>query len=207
MRIVALADTHNLHRGLSIPDGDILIHAGDITAGGTLRELADFAAYFDSLPHRHKIIVAGNHDFCFEQNREKSVLKFKNCIYLQDQSITIEGVKFYGSPWQPWFLDWAFNLDRGPEMREKWDLIPPDTDVLITHGPPFGVRDKAYGEHLGCQDLLEALERVRPSVHIFGHIHEGAGITSNKNIIFINASSCNGNYELVNAPIVYDYDC
>ncbi len=117
----------------------------------------------------------------------------------------IEGIHIYGSPWQPWFHDWAFNLRRGPEIRAKWRLIPPKTDVLITHGPPYGHGDRTIlGEIIGCRDLLEVVERIRPRFHIFGHIHEGAGLTANEHTDFINASSCNHRFEPVNEPIVFE---
>jgi len=90
--------------------------------------------------------------------------------------VIIEGVKFYGSPWQPRFFDWAFNLDRGEEIKKKWDLIPMDTDVLITHGPPYGILDLTHeGEKVGCEELMKAVLRVQPKIHIFGHIHEAYG--------------------------------
>ena len=117
----------------------------------------------------------------------------------------IDGVKFYGSPWQPWFYDWAFNLERGPEIRAKWDLIPEDTDVLITHGPPYGIGDLTFQkDHAGCQDLLKAVERLKPRTHIFGHIHERYGINSIDGTTFINASSFNHNYHRFNEPVIFD---
>jgi len=206
VRIVAIADTHALHRAISIPDGDILVHAGDITNTGALDDVADFNEYVGSLPHRHKIVIAGNHDFCFERDPEGSAALLTNCVYLQDEPVTIEGVVFYGSPWQPWFYDWAFNLERGPAIREKWDLIPGDVDVLITHGPPFGHGDETTrGERVGCRDLLDAIERVQPQLHVFGHIHEGAGTYRDGRTTFINASCCDRAYRPVNRPIVYDW--
>ena len=120
--------------------------------------------------------------------------------------MVIDGVKFYGSPWQPWFYDWAFKFERGPEIRAKWDLIPEDTDVLITHGPLFGIGDlTAHGDQAGCHDLLEVVEKIKPAIHIFGHIHEGYGVTSNGVTTFINASICDHLYQPVNPPIVYEY--
>ena len=129
MKIVAISDTHGLHRSLEIPDGDVLIHAGDLTRHGTLDDVREFNDFLGTLPHPHKIVIAGNHDFCFESDREACEELLTNCIYRQDQEVVIDGVKFYGSPWQPWFYDWAFNLERGPEIRAKWDLIP----VSYTH--------------------------------------------------------------------------
>jgi len=207
MKIIAISDTHGMHHSLKIPDGDLLVHAGDLCNHGTLEEVIDFNNFLSTLPHPDKIVIAGNHDFCFEENRKSCEEILTNCIYLQDMEVTIEGVRFYGSPWQPWFYDWAFNLERGPEIRAKWDLIPEGIDVLITHGPPYGIGDlTARGDNAGCRDLLEVVEKIKPRVHIFGHIHEGFGITSNGRTTFINASSCDQLYQPVNPPLIYEYE-
>ena len=207
MRIVAISDTHTLHTGLNVPDGDVLIHAGDLTNHGSLDDVRNFNKFLGTLPHPHKIVIAGNHDFCFQRWREDAEALLTNAIYLEDSGLNIDGVYFYGSPWQPWFYDWAFNLSRGIEIRQKWDLIPEKTDVLITHGPPFGIGDRTLrGEQVGCRELLEVVEHVQPRVHIFGHIHEGYGITHTSHTQFINASTCDIRYKPVNMPLVFDLD-
>lgn len=207
IRLVILSDTHGKHWSLRVPDGDILLHAGDLTRDGTADDLEDFNSYLSTLPHRHKIVIAGNHDFCLEREPEINAAIITNAIYLRDRAVTVEGIKFYGSPWQPWFFDWAFNLQRGEEIRAKWDLIPLDTDVLITHGPAYGILDKTMrGARVGCEDLLEAIMRIRPRLHVFGHIHEAYGMHSNDDISFINGSNCNVKFELVNPPIVQIFD-
>jgi Icc-related predicted phosphoesterase len=204
--IVAISDTHGFHESVDIPAGDILIHAGDLTRHGEMGEVKEFNDFLGGLPHPVKIVIAGNHDFCFESDPERCRNNLTNAIYLQDQAVTFEGVRFYGSPWQPWFFDWAFNLQRGPEIRAKWDLIPEDTDVLITHGPPFGHGDRTLrGEQVGCQDLLEVVEQIQPKFHIFGHIHEGYGLTRNEHTTFINASICGVSYRPKNTPTLYTY--
>ena len=158
MKIISISDTHGLHPSMKIPDGDLLVHAGDLTHHGALEDVIDFNNFLATLPHPHKIVIAGNHDFCFEEDRKACEEALTNCIYLQDQEVTIDGVRFYGSPWQPWFYDWAFNLERGPKIRAKWDLIPEGIDILITHGPPYGIGDlTTRGDNAGCQDLLECL--------------------------------------------------
>jgi len=206
IRLVAISDTHGLHRHLTIPDGDVLIHAGDITGHGQVEQVADFNDWLGTLPHRHKIVIAGNHDFCFEDQPVETAALLTNCIYLFDEAITLDGLYFYGSPWQPWFFDWAFNLRRGTEIRAKWELIPKETDVLITHGPPLGHGDlTSHGECVGCADLLESVRQKRPKLHIFGHIHEGYGMMQNEHTTFINASSCNLQYRPVQRPIVFDW--
>lgn len=205
MKIVAISDTHALHRHLSIPDGDILIHAGDITRKGDLSELADFNKWLGLLPHQYKLVIAGNHDLCFENKSDIARSTLSNCIYLQDEEINISGIKFYGSPWQPWFQNWAFNLPRGEAIREKWDLIPLDTDVLITHGPPYQISDRlTQGLCVGCEELLAAVKKIQPQIHIFGHIHEGYGIVKSDETLFVNASSCNYAYKASNEPLIVE---
>ena len=209
-RIVCLSDTHNLNGQIVVPDGDILIHAGDATIRGTQFEVEEFLQWFSSLPHKHKIFVAGNHDWLYETNNRFARLLTAgfDVKYLQDSSAKIEGLKIYGSPYQPRFFDWAFNLNRGRELAEKWKLIPEDTDVLITHGPPFGILDevpkKYWIENTGCEELIKRVEKVRPKLHVFGHIHCGYGTAENFGVKFINASNCDESYEPTNAPIVID---
>jgi predicted phosphodiesterase len=203
VRIVAISDTHGLLEGLQIPDGEILVHAGDLTGYGELGQVRALNALLGELPHRHKVVIAGNHDFCFERQPREAQAVLTNCIYLQDQPITLMGLRFYGSPWQPWFYDWAFNLQRGPDIRQKWDLIPAGTDVLITHGPPWGHGDRTdRGEQVGCQDLLEAVRRLRPALHLFGHVHEGYGVTRDASTVCVNASICDSRYRPANRPVV-----
>jgi predicted phosphohydrolase len=173
-----------------VPAGDILIHAGDITTfSGELSDLVDFNDYLSTLPHPHKILVAGNHDFCFERDPEGARGVITNATYLEDDALTVDGIVCYGSPWQPVFMDWAFNLPRGEPLREKWRMIPDNTDVLITHCPPFGILDRTFdGRHVGCEDLLERVREVNPKVHLFGHIHEARGMVKKGDTVFVNAS-------------------
>lgn len=176
MKLVAVADTHGEHRRLTLPDGDVFLHAGDLTQRGTLEQLADVADWMRSLPHRHKLVIAGNHDFALERKPAEARALFHGLTYLEDQEVTLEGVRFYGSPWQPWFHSWAFNLHRGAPIDAVWQKIPAGVDVLITHGPPKGMGDRVYdGERVGCDDLLRHLPRVGAKVHVFGHIHEDRG--------------------------------
>jgi len=205
LRVVAISDTHTQHRSIDVPNGDVLIHAGDITGRGDPKVVRDFNAFLGELPHRHKIVIAGNHDFCFERDPEPTEKLLTSCTYLRDSAVTVEGLKVYGSPWQPWFFDWAFNLQRGEEIRAKWDLIPDDTDILVTHGPPHGILDRTMrGKDVGCRDLREAIERVRPRVHVFGHIHEGYGRYDDGQTLFMNASSCDFSYRPVNPAFIID---
>lgn len=204
IKIVALSDTHGKHGGMDVPEGDVLVYAGDMTSRGNISELRDFNDFLGTLPHPHKIVIAGNHDFCFERERERSAAVMTNCTYIQDEMVQVLGLNIYGSPWQPWFYDWAFNLQRGAEIKAKWDLIPQNTDILVTHGPPLGFGDTVLrGEKVGCQDLLNTIKIIKPRLHIFGHIHEGYGIYSENETTYLNASICNFSYEPVNDPLVF----
>ncbi len=206
MRFVVISDTHGLHDRLEMPPGDVLIHAGDMTRRGELDELRDFDAFLARLDYRHKLVIAGNHDFCFERRPELARAALVHATYLEDEAIEIEGVRFWGSPWQPWFYDWAFNLRRGAEIRAKWRLIPPKTDVLITHGPPLGHGDVTVRGHaVGCADLLERIREIKPRYHLFGHIHEAFGTSTEGATTFVNASSCDFRYRANHPPVVIDY--
>src|SRR6266545_2807137 len=188
--IVCVSDTHGRHADTVVPAGDVFVHAGDLTRHGLLEEVAEFDAWLASLPHRHKVVVCGNHDWCFQRAPDEARRRLRHAVYLQDEAVAIEGLRFYGSPWQPWFLDWAFNLARGPDLAAKWALIPDDTDVLVTHGPPVGILDLTKrGDRTGCVDLLERVRIVRPKLHVFGHIHEAAGVARFGATLFVNASA------------------
>ncbi len=205
MKIVLISDTHGLHDELLIPDGDILVHTGDISMKGTIEDIANFNSWINTLPHRHKIVIAGNHDFAFQNQARLARKALTNCHYLQDSLVNCEGIKIYGSPWQPWFENWAFNLERGAEIKKMWNLIPPDTDLLLTHGPPFGILDEISPNHqVGCKDLLDRVLQIKPKFHVFGHIHQAYGQIEQDEIKFINCSICDVDYNPKNAPIVID---
>ena len=213
MKIVCLSDTHNSNGQIKVPDGDVLIHAGDATITGTIDEIVLFNEWFAGLPHQHKIFVAGNHDWLFEtNNRTARNLLDDSIIYLQDSAVEIEGVKIYGSPWQPRFFDWAFNLKRGAEIAEKWKLIPDDVEILITHGPPHGILDevprKYFVENTGCEELrkkVDELTKGNLKLHVFGHIHCGYGQFEISGVQFVNASNCDESYAPTNAPIIVEW--
>ena len=201
MRIVTLSDTHTLHQRVKVPDGDVLVFAGDMGGHGEIRELVAFNKWLGTLPHKHKIVIAGNHDWCFAKQRKPSEEILTNATYLQDSAVTIDDVSFYGSPWQPEFCDWAFMLPRSSEQLNLcWSKIPTGIDVLITHTAPHGILDVARGHHVGCEILRVALKRIRPKVHVFGHLHEGYGRIEIDGTTFVNVSVCNEEYEIVNQP-------
>ncbi len=202
MKLVLLSDMHGLYGSISIPNGDLLICAGDFSNTGALDEISQFNKFLGKLPHRYKVVIAGNHDTMLETYSYSRNL-LSNCTYLQDELIVVEGIKIYGTPWQPEFCNWAFNLKRGKELRDKWSLIPEDTDILVTHGPPMGIQDKIskYEESLGCSDLLDRVKIVQPSLHIFGHIHGSYGSVEIGRTKYINASICTEEYMATNLPV------
>lgn len=248
LRVVCMSDTHSLtpYIKFDVPAGDIFIHAGDFTKCGSLHEVIEFNNWIGNLPHKHKIVIAGNHELSFDPtfthpfsahaggDRHKhtgtSILDniptlgmpketlvkaiqttnirdyLTNCIYLEDSEIVLYGIKIYGTPWQPEFCKWAFNVPRGEPCLLKWEMIPSDTDILVTHTPPIGHGDLCCnGVRAGCVELLTTVQnRVKPKYHVFGHIHEGYGISSDGKIIYINASTCDLNYLPSNPPIVFD---
>ncbi len=206
MRIVFISDTHNQHRKIALPEGDIIIHAGDVSGGGTQKEIVDFLQWFSSLPYKHKVFIAGNHDFFIQQNpKEFRSMLPSNVVYLEDESIEIEGVKIYGSPWTPEFMNWAFMKSPGAEMKQQWDLIPDGVDILLTHGPAFGILDKIFsGLSVGCEGLSKAIKRVKPKYFLFGHIHEAYGSHTDGEVSYINGSILNEKYVLCNKPLIID---
>ena len=205
MRIVCISDTHSLHDDVEVPDGDVLLHAGDFTRRGALEDVAAFDAWLAHLPHPHKIVVAGNHDFCFEDGPARARAHLTCATYLEDSGVQIGEHFVWGSPWQPRFFDWAFNLDRGEALARKWALIPDHTDILVTHGPPHGRLDTTVrGEDVGCEALAARVDVVRPALHVFGHIHEAYGVARTDATTFVNASVCTLRYAPTNAPFVID---
>ena len=208
MRVVCISDTHLAHQegDLKIPEGDLLIHAGDGTFEGKPPELRDFLEWLSRLPHRRKVLIAGNHDWFFQMHPALArSLVPAGIDYLEDSEVKVDGLRIYGSPWQPEFLNWAFNLPRGRRLREKWNRIPRGIDILVTHGPPAGILDLTpHGEHVGCEDLRDAVERVKPRLHVFGHIHHGYGAQEVGRTRFVNASVCDESYVPSNPAVVVD---
>ena len=202
-----ISDTHGRHYKLDLPGGDILIHCGDfMNSGLKINEATSFLKWFSKQDYKHKVFIAGNHDILFEDHpyvRDSLLLEYPDVTYLQDSSVTIEGLKIYGSPWQPEFYNWAFNLPRGEELKKKWDLIPDDIDILITHGPPMDFLDTVVGQYepLGCYDLKQRVLNIQPKIHCFGHIHSGYGETDFNGTKFINAAVLDEDYNHTQKPI------
>jgi len=205
MKLDFFSDTHKKHHKLTFNGGEILFFCGDLSSRGSLNDIKKFAEFVSKLPYLYKVIIAGNHDFCFENELKSDAEKLfldNGLIYLNDQSISLLGLNIHGSPITPWFHDWAFNRQRGDAIKQHWELIPEQTDILITHGPPFGILDRCYhGEQVGCVDLLNRVLHVKPKIHAFGHIHEQYGVIEREGIKFINACNLNESYQVVN-PVV-----
>lgn len=208
MKLVLISDTHGQHKKFTIPDGDVLIFAGDMmTSGRDHFEVISFNKWIGTLPHPHKIVIAGNHDRIFETNPSYARGLLTNATYLENSGCEIDGVKFWGSPYTPAFCNWAFN-STSEELKHHWSLIPNDTDVLVTHGPPWSCLDKAHPthEHLGDPVLHDRLIEVCPKLHVFGHIHGSGskGVRDLSGLWHVNASLVNEAYAPVNKPIVVD---
>lgn len=193
MRIIATSDTHNEHASIKVPYGDIFIHCGDATSKGDARETKDFLEWMISLPHPHKIYVPGNHDLFFESKLHliKRVIPDNLNVLIEDE-VSIHGIKFYGSPITPRHGSNAFSRTRGHQMREYWKNIPLDTDVLLTHCPPYGILDtNMKGDNCGCEELTYKVKQVNPKYHLFGHIHDGYGMKEINGTKFHNVAYLN----------------
>ncbi len=207
MKLILISDTHGFHHQLVLPEGDALIHTGDVSKRGHRLEVIEFLDWFKDQPFEHKIFIAGNHDFFFEEANDELIESMipPGITYLNDSGTSIDGLRIWGSPVQPRFFDWAFNRDRGADIDRHWQLIPPDVDVLLTHGPPHGILDRTFQNlEVGCKMLLKKIEEVKPKLSVFGHIHEGYGMVERNGTTFINASVVNLQYQVVNAPVIWE---
>lgn len=203
MRLVLLADTHGLHRRVAVPDGDIVLHAGDLSGAGRPEELADFFGWFANLAHPHKVCIAGNHDWLAERDPAAfRALVPSQVTYLENEEAVVGGLRIWGSPITPWFLDWAFNRARGSEIDAYWRKLPERLDVLLVHGPPAGILDRTLeGLHVGCEDLARRIAEARPRLVVFGHIHEAAGRLERDGVRYVNASVLDAGYRVVRPPV------
>lgn len=207
MKIICISDTHEKHNYIeTFPEGDVFIHAGDFTMIGEPEWVTSFNYWLGNLPYKHKIVIAGNHDRSFdleaqghtkEDARSYGQDKLSNATYLLDSGIEIEGKHFWGSPYTPFFNSdfWKFSYDRA--TIGKWDKMPDNLDVLITHGPPMYEGDKTLeGVFAGCWDLNRVVLDKKPKHHIFGHIHEGFGTSRSANTVYHNISAVDRLYRL-----------
>ncbi len=225
MIVTFISDTHNKHKEITndLPGGDILIHSGDISSVGYHYQLQAFYEWFDSIPnYTTKVFIAGNHDWgfldakrlivykeiCIPQRTQELIDSYPNIYYLQDRALQVkvqdQTVNLYGSPWQPEFYEWAFNLPRnGDELKRRWASIPNNTDILITHGPAYGYLDKVLGrsENFGCELLTDRIKDVKPKIHVCGHIHSGYGYAYDGSTHYVNASVLDEGYNYINKPL------
>lgn len=208
-KIICISDTHCQLEKVKIPDGDILIHSGDLTFQGTESEIAIELNKLANIKHdkklKHVVLIAGNHDFLPEKNFNlmNQMCKDNGVIYLQDSGVELEGIKFYGSPSSNFFFDWAFNYYE-PDLYKLYQKIPLDTNVLLTHGPCRGILDMTVrGEEVGSISLRKRVfELPELKLHNAGHIHSSRGHLKLKNIDFVNSSICNEKYQPINLPLV-----
>lgn len=219
MKIVLISDTHGKHDQINnlLPDADMIICAGDISMFGNIGTINSFIHWFSNLDkYKYKIFIAGNHDKFFEEQHYLSMaIVPPNVTYLENTGVLINGIYIYGSPMTPRFFDWAFNVDRGEKIKKYWDMIPEHTDILVTHGPPYGILDNGRfnektgmsGEavnRVGCEDLMNAVNIIKPKLHVFGHIHPGYGNLKQNETLFLNASCSNEKYDMTHNPFLIE---
>jgi len=227
MKIVCISDTHGRHEHIGLPEGDLLLHAGDLTNVGGKGEVHDVLDWLIDMAPRYThgvVFIAGNHDRGFDpkynlhgtdkpeylkHRLEDLELSNYGVTYLENSSCEINGIKIWGSPITPWFFGdrWAFNMHRGEEINEVWRGIPDDTDIIITHGPPKGYGDFTINDrsHVGCEHLRYRIHEIKPKLHLFGHIHEGSGVIDEAGITYVNGSILDHRYEIVNKPVIFEY--
>ena len=230
MKIATISDTHRRHKEVNIPmDADIVIHAGDATGRGSHYDIVEFLEWYGALPNKHKVLIPGNHDFGFERDWDTyaKIAEENGVRLLYDNSIAVEGLIIWGSPVQPEFCNWAFNRSRTIEdsmsevaqskgheyIGNHWDKIPDEVDIIVTHGPVFGILDKTYygSEHVGCEVLARKIKEVKPLLHISGHIHEARGVQvefhGDTPTTYVNASSLDLDYQpYKDTTFVFDLD-
>lgn len=209
MRVAFIADTHN-HQ-INVPPVDLVIHCGDITEVGTLPEVLKFVEWYREVPARHKVAIAGNHDWLFEKDPTlaRNLLKEAGIVYLEDQGRHIEGLHIYGTPWTPHFCNWAFNADE-LDLEDRFGHIPGGLDILVTHGPAWGYCDESTFDfktrNIGCRALRAVVDRVKPRIHAFGHNHGAHGRVVTPNTTFLNVATCDKRYKPTNPVVVIELE-
>ena len=213
MKIVAISDTHGFHDNVRIPKCDLLIHAGDISKFGDEAVMPSFMDWLRKSPARETVLTCGNHDSFIQENENKYRFAFPTgCRLLLHEETRVAGIKIFGSPWTPWFHEWAYNFPKGDLefARKAWSLIPDDTEILITHGPPAGILDTSRGDFerngSGCPMLAARIKELKSlRLHVFGHIHESHGRVDKDGVTYINASLVNSSRKPVNSHVVFDW--
>lgn len=215
MKFVLISDTHMQHHGLGLPEADVLIHAGDSLGWGTAQELIEFKKWLQNQARKFSrvVLIAGNHDRILEQQPREAqdvlLEAIPNLFYLEDSSCVIEGVRFWGSPWTTEYQHWAFMRRPGLDMDKAWELIPEDTQVLVTHSPAKEILDQGFGStQIGCEMLAHRLGpqgNLKPVLHVFGHSHFGWGSQEKYGIVRVNAAVCNNRNERVRSYQVFEH--
>lgn len=209
--IDCIADIHGMHQecflnGIKRPElklegGYMLIVAGDLTGNNKPHNYETFNEWIGKQKYDHKIVIAGNHDGLLDRPWVDKSILLSNCIYLCNSGLEIDGLRIWGSPYTPKFRDWFFGATQDT-LRDMWAQIPPNTDILVTHGPPSGILSKnVVGECCGCPELLGRIKQIRPRYHVYGHIHEGYGVEKHGETTHINCSHCDEYYSPINQPI------
>jgi len=221
MKLVAISDTHGDHKYLEIPECDILIHAGDFSFRGEFFEVRNFMLWFEKQPARYKVCIAGNHELTFDSTQSQYqdairnlLAKHKEIIYLENEAITIEGIKFYGTPWTPYFCNWAFNglrdqdvaLKRGQSLTEIYSHIPEDTNIILCHAPPYNLVDRNQeGQCCGSMEMRKVVDKM-PLLYLYicGHVHEARGVEELGGVTFANVSSLGRDYKTIQPLAIFD---
>lgn len=201
VRLILMSDTHGHHRKVAVPDGDVLIHAGDFTYfNGSTLAIRDFNDWLASLPHRNKLLIPGNHDSGFAYPAWRELITAATLLI--NEGTTIGRLRIWGAPVTPGDRG-AFGAETSYERAELFSRIPSGTDILITHAPPYGILDRASAvdEPQGCDQLRPAISRIKPRVHIFGHVHQGYGMRRLNGTLFVNAALAGASYEIEKKPI------
>ncbi len=223
MDLTFISDTHTKHNLIDVGGGDILFHSGDATYRGHFNEIEEFLKWYSTRDYRHIVFTPGNHDFGFETDPRtyREMFKDAGVHLLIDETVVLDSIKIHGSPVTPWFHNWAFNRARNAAeasmynigyAHTHWDMMPDDTDVLLTHGPPYKILDELQyvngdpkGQFVGCEDLLKRVKEVKPKIHGFGHIHCAYGTKEEDGTLFVNASNLDEGYGYSNEPIKVEY--
>lgn len=198
MKLVFISDTHNKHEQINVPPCDVVCHCGDSTMHGDLSEYLVFAKWFARLEAKHKVLIPGNHDFCLQEMLDicKEETNGYGIHLLLDSGIVLDGVSFWGTPWVPNLVNWAFYGPRD-QLLNKFSLVPNGVNVLLSHGPPRGMMDNVRLQNVGSEEMREMTNEVKPKIHAFGHIHEGTGMRRMEDgRVFINCSSLDERYNV-----------
>lgn len=216
LKIVAISDVHTRWHTLQIPECDILISAGDYSFHGQPDIVLSFHEWMNRQPAKHVISVQGNHETWVEKNFSAAeAIALGSCPrvhFMEEGLVEIDGIKIWCSAITPNFFNWAWNRARGEEIKQHWDKIPEDTNILVTHGPPAGILDivpwvdGTPKERVGCEELKKRIDQLDIDLHIFGHIHHSHGEHHSDGTSFYNASICDERYAPTNPVTVIEYE-